>query len=181
MLIAFARLDGSHYRGATCRGARAHVARKAAAAVRAAPGGRPTPAPRLARPIGAHSPRGAQHGDERKVQRAPLSSVPCASASTSMRCAFSGLAPGCRRNLRSRAVVASMDPMQRATLRATRHAMRMAGTTALQDLLAEVAGRRRLSGASDTAARMFRVSPAPARGARRCLRRGLWGVHGRRM
>jgi hypothetical protein len=37
-----------------------------------------------------------------------------------------------------RAAVASMDP----TLRVARHAMRMAGTTALQDLLAEVAGRR---------------------------------------
>ena len=47
-----------------------------------------------------------------------------------------------------RAVVASMDPMQRAA----RHAMRMAGTTALQDLLAEVAGRRRE--AHDTAARI---------------------------
>ena len=47
-----------------------------------------------------------------------------------------------------RAVVASMDPMQRAA----RHAMRMAGTTALQDLLAEVAGRRR--SAHDTAARI---------------------------
>ena len=46
-----------------------------------------------------------------------------------------------------RAVVASMDPMQRAA----RHAMRMAGTTALQDLLAEVAGRRRE--AHDTAVR----------------------------
>ena len=47
-----------------------------------------------------------------------------------------------------RAAVASMDPMQRAA----RHAMRMAGTTALQDLLAEVAGRRRE--AHDTAARI---------------------------
>ena len=47
-----------------------------------------------------------------------------------------------------RAAVASMDPMQRAA----RHAMRMAGTTALQDLLAEVAGRRRE--AHDTAARL---------------------------
>ena len=47
-----------------------------------------------------------------------------------------------------RAVVASMDPMQRAA----RHAMPMAGTTALQDLLAEVAGRRRE--AHDTAARI---------------------------
>ena len=60
-----------------------------------------------------------------------------------------------------------MDPMQRATLRATRHAMRMAGTTALQDLLAEVAGRRRLSGA-----RYSREDPRLARagvnaGARR--------------
>ena len=41
-----------------------------------------------------------------------------------------------------------MDPMQRAA----RPAMRMAGTTALQDLLAEVAGRRRE--AHDTAARI---------------------------
>ena len=58
-----------------------------------------------------------------------------------------------------RAVVASMDPMQRAT----RHAMRMAGTTALQDLRAEVAGRRRLSGA-----RYSREDPRLARaGARR--------------
>ena len=47
-----------------------------------------------------------------------------------------------------RAAVASMDPMQRAA----RHAMRMAGTTALQDLLAEVAGRRRE--AHDTAERI---------------------------
>jgi hypothetical protein len=41
-----------------------------------------------------------------------------------------------------------MDPMQRAA----RHALRLAGTTALQDLLAEVAGRRRE--AHDTAARL---------------------------
>ena len=47
-----------------------------------------------------------------------------------------------------RAARASMDPLQRAA----RHAMRMAGTTALQDLLAEVAGRRRE--AHDTAARI---------------------------
>ena len=64
-----------------------------------------------------------------------------------------------------RAVVASMDPMQRAA----RHAMPMAGTTALQDLLAEVAGRRR-EVAHDTAATGSAISPA--RGARQCLRRG---------
>ena len=47
-----------------------------------------------------------------------------------------------------------MDPMQRAA----RHAMRMAGTTALQDLLAEVAGRRRE--AHDTAARLRDLASA---------------------
>jgi len=46
------------------------------------------------------------------------------------------------------ACIAGMDPTQRAA----RHALRVAGTTALQDLLAEVAGRRRE--AHDTAARL---------------------------
>jgi hypothetical protein len=49
-----------------------------------------------------------------------------------------------------------MDPMQRAA----RNAMRIAGTTALQDLLAEVAGRRRE--AHDTAARIRDLARARA-------------------
>ena len=181
MLIAFARLDGSHYRGATCRGARAHVA------LNGRGGRRPAAPPAPSRPYARRSARThrAAHNTATRGRCSERRYPVCPARARARPCdAPSCLAPGCRRNLRSgalkTAVVASMDPMQRATLRATRHAMRMAGTTALQDLLAEVAGRRRLSGASDTAARI-RVSPAPARGARRCLRRGLWGVHGRRM
>ena len=56
-----------------------------------------------------------------------------------------------------RAVVASMDPMQRAA----RHAMRMAGTTALQDLLAEVAASAGDGGCTDDACK---ESHAAARG-----------------
>ncbi len=71
-----------------------------------------------------------------------------------------------------------MDPMQRAA----RHAMRMAGTTALQDLLAEVAGRRRE--AHDTAARRRDLDLARARRAA-VLAAGLLGgvrtVHVRRV
>ena len=73
-----------------------------------------------------------------------------------------------------RAVIASMDPMQRAA----RHAMRMADTTALQDLLAEVAGRRRE--AHDTAAR---ISPPRAARGGACGAGdgGCTSVHGRCM
>ena len=75
-----------------------------------------------------------------------------------------------------RAVVASMDPMQRAA----RHAMPMAGTTALQDLLAEVAGRRRE--AHDTAARirdLARARRAAVLAAR--VMGGAWTTHVRRV
>jgi hypothetical protein len=73
-----------------------------------------------------------------------------------------------------RAAVASMDPMQRAA----RHAMRMAGTTALQDLLAEVAGRRRE--AHDTAERSFARARRAAVLAARMLG-GTRTVHVRRV
>ena len=69
-----------------------------------------------------------------------------------------------------------MDPMQRAA----RHAMPMAGTTALQDLLAEVAGRRRE--AHDTAARirdLARARRSAVLAAR--VMGGAWTTHVRRV
>ena len=172
MLIAFARLDGSHYRGATCRGARAHVALNGRGGRRL--GARRLHPPPLAR-RSARTHRAAHNTATRgrcSERRYPV----CPARARARPCdAPSCLAPGCRRNLRSgalTAVVASMDPMQRATLRATRHAMRMAGTTALQDLLAEVAGRRRLSGA-----RYSREDPRlGSRPRRRAARGGACGA-----
>ena len=71
-----------------------------------------------------------------------------------------------------RAVVASMDPMQRAA----RHAMPMAGTTALQDLLAEVAGRRRALAGERRPLRGARYSCEDPRSRPRAARGGACGA-----
>ena len=110
------------------------------------------------------SPLRMECGSQRKTAGGALGCASEASASTSTRCASLPRARTPPQRSRAfgdaaRAPAAlpwrSMDPMQRAA----RHAMRMAGTTALQDLLAEVAGRRRE--AHDTAARSA-ISPALA-------------------
>jgi hypothetical protein len=129
---------------------RAHVALKAAAAARAAAPPPISPEERCAlttRRAARRRERGAAGAAiqcalrEREHVHAMrlLASRPDAAAAVARVCAAARA---------RRAAVASMDPMQRAA----RHALRLAGTTALQDLLAEVAGRRRE--AHDTAARL---------------------------
>ena len=109
-----------------------------------------------------------------------LYSVRYGSASTSMRRAFSPHTPMPLRRCRAPATLRAPDAPLWLGWIAARHAMSMAGTTALQDMMAELDGRRRE--ARSTATRMgdlARARRAAVIAAR--LMGGTRAVHVRRV
>ena len=95
---------------------------------------------------------GARTDDVRTARQMLLYSVRYGSASTSMRRAFSPHTPMPLRRCRAPATLRAPDAPLWLVWIAARHAMSMAGTTALQDMMAELDGRRRE--ARSTATRM---------------------------